>query len=368
MSSVPESKPGNDETARGIPQVGGKKKGNRWATLLTVGGCAVMIMALGSKVAIDSLRNRGQGAEDKTIQRGLPNLARGAFDGNDLKPPEAAKPVQQAAAPTSEQAKAKVVADDLAERRKRAPLIALGAKSGTRDNVPGTATNQGVADNNRGSLGNALQATQMASARGYQLRDPSLTLTQGSFIDCTLITAINSAQPGMTSCVLSRNVFSTNGRTLLLERGSRLVGQYQSGQLRPGMKRIFVLWTRAETPHGVLIDLDSPGTDSLGRSGIEGKVNTHFWERFGSAMLVSVVDDVVTAALQSQQQSSDGGTSISFNSTGQATKGAAAVIVENTVNIPPTVDIAQGARVGVFVSRDLYFGDVYQLRQKSSRR
>jgi type IV secretory pathway VirB10-like protein len=37
------------------------------------------------------------------------------------------------------------------------------------------------------------------------------------------------------------------------------------------------------------------------------------------------------------------------------------------VNIPPTVDIAQGARVGVFVSRDLYFGDVYQLRQKPGR-
>lgn len=366
MNQAPEVST-DDQQARGIPQVGGKKKGNRWATLLTVGAVAVMIMALGSKVAIDRLRNRGQNTSDKTLQRGLPNLARGAFDANDLKPPVEDKPPEQAVAATPAQVKEKAAHDDLAERRKRAPLIALGAKGGGGDSGPGTATNQGVADNNRGSLGGALQATQMASARGYQLRDPSLTLTQGSFIDCTLITAINSSQPGMTSCVLSRNVFSTNGRTLLLERGSRLVGQYQSGQLRAGMKRIFVLWTRAETPHGVLIDLDSPGTDSLGRSGIVGKVNNHFWERFGSAMLVSVVDDVITAALQNQPKADNGGTSISFNSTGQSTKSAAAVIVENTVNIPPTVDIAQGARVGVFVSRDLYFGDVYQLRQRAGR-
>ncbi|HEY4146679.1 type IV secretion system protein VirB10 [Pinirhizobacter sp.] len=365
MKPAPEATTDDDQQARGIPQVGGKKKGNRWTTLLVVGASAVLIMALGSKVAIDRLRNRDHDANDKTLQRGLPNLARGAFDANDLKPPVVVKPPDEPAAATPAQVKAKAVHDDLAERRKRAPLIALGGKAGGASGYSGTANNQGVADDSRGSLGGALQATQRAAARGYQLRDPSLTITQGAFLDCTLVTAINSTLPGMTTCVLSRDVFSTDGRTLLLERGSRLVGQYQAGQIRQGMKRIFLLWTRVQTPQGVLVDLDSPSVDSLGRSGVDGKVNNHFWERFGSAMLVSVVDDVVQAALQNQQQASNGGTSISFNNTGQATQSAAAVIVQNTVNIPPTLDKAQGSRIGVFVARDLYFGDVYQLRQKS---
>jgi type IV secretion system protein VirB10 len=367
MSQAPDGTTDNEQQARGIPQVGGKKKGNRWATLLTVGAVAVMIMALGSKVALDRLRNRGEATNDKTIQRGLPNLARGAFDANELKPPVEAKPPEVAAAAPPAEIKAKAAHDDLAERRKRAPLIALGAKSGAKSGGTGTAVNQGVADDNRGSLGGALQATHTAAARGYQLRDPSLTLTQGSFLDCTLVTAINSTLPGMTTCVLSRDIFSTDGRTLLLERGSRLVGQYQSGQIRQGMRRIFLLWTRVQTPQGVLVDLDSPSVDSLGRSGVDGKINNHFWERFGSAMLVSVVDDVVQGAMQNQQRNNNGGTSINFNQTGQATQDAASIIVQNTVNIPPTLDKAQGSRIGVLVARDLYFGDVYQLRQKPGR-
>jgi type IV secretion system protein VirB10 len=125
------------------------------------------------------------------------------------------------------------------------------------------------------------------------------------------------------------------------------------------MRRIFLLWTRVETPGGVLVDLDSPATDSLGRSGVDGRINNHFWQRFGAAMLVSVVDD----ALQSAQQQSQGNTSVSFNNSNQAAQGLAATIVQSTVNIQPTLERDQGSRVGVFVARDIYFGDVYQLRQ-----
>jgi type IV secretion system protein VirB10 len=209
-------------------------------------------------------------------------------------------------------------------------------------------------------LGSALSATRAAEVSARQLTDPNLTITQGSFLDCNLITAINSTQPGMTSCVLARNIYSTNGRVLLLERGSRLVGQYQSAQLRQGMDRIFVLWTRAETPNGVVVNLDSPSTDALGRSGVDGKINNHFWARFGSALLVSVVNDASQAALANQRRNNDGGT-FNFNNTAGSANDAAAIIVQNTVNIPPTLDKAQGSHIGVFVARDLYFGSVYSL-------
>src|SRR6185369_2086107 len=85
--------------------------------------------------------------------------------------------------------------------------------------------------------------------------------------------------PGMSRCLLTRNVYSSDGKVLLLERGSRITGQYQGG-MQQGKARIFVLWSRVETPKGVIVNLDSPGTDPLGRSGHEGYINTHFWERF----------------------------------------------------------------------------------------
>lgn len=352
--------PGDSRTSeeRGIPSVGEKKKGNRWMTILTIGAVVVMLIAYGAKGGMDALKHRADGRTEPKATRGLPNLARSAFDA-DGAPPLPTKTLEKEATKSP----AKPV-DDLAERRKRAPLLAIGGKAANGNNpgVPrGTAAET---DNRSGTLGSAMRPTRMASARAYQLKDPNLTLTQGSFIDCTLITAINSTLPGMTACVLSRDVYSTNGKVLLLERGSRLVGQYQSGQLRQGMRRIFLLWTRVETPKGVLVDLDSPSTDSLGRAGVDGRVNNHFWQRFGAAMLVSVVDDALQAA---QQQQTQGNNSVSFNNSNQAAQGLAATIVQNTVNIPPTLERDQGSRVGIFVARDIYFGDVYQLRPTEAR-
>ena len=360
MNQSNQKNDASNASERGIPQVGGKKKYNRWTTILMTGAAVVMLLAFLAKGGMDRLKHRGDEKNEPKATRGLPNLARSAFDtSSTLPPPPADKTVE----PKSGPAAAKPT-DDLLERRKRAPVLAFGGRAGTGGGRPANPS-AGIAEtgDNSGSLGQSLRATRMASSRAYQLKDPNLTLTQGSFIDCTLITAINSTLPGMTSCVLSRDVYSTNGKVLLVERGSKFVGQYQAGQLRQGMRRLFVLWTRIETPKGVLVNLDSPMTDSLGRSGSDGRVNNHFWERFGAAMLVSVVDDVLQAA---QQKQSQGDNSISFSNSNRAGQDSAAVIVQNTVNIPPTLEKDQGSRIGVFVARDVYFGDVYTLRPSAN--
>jgi len=82
----------------------------------------------------------------------------------------------------------------------------------------------------------------------------------------------------MTSCEVPQNIYSDDGKTVLAERGSLLTGEYQT-ELKQGQARLFVLWNRLKTPKGVVINLDSPGTDPLGGSGMPGYVNTHFWQR-----------------------------------------------------------------------------------------
>ena len=167
----------------------------------------------------------------------------------------------------------------------------------------------------------------------------------------------------MTKCTLTRSVYGDDRKVVLLERGTELTGQYQGG-MQQGQKRLFILWVRAKTPSGVVITLSSPGSDSLGRSGVDGYVDTHFWERFGAGLLLSVIDDTFQFAwAKAQNNGNSGGTTIVLpQNTTQTTKSAAAIAVENDVHIPPTLDKNQGEHVSIFVARDLDFRTVYALR------
>lgn len=194
------------------------------------------------------------------------------------------------------------------------------------------------------------------TVHAQMLPTQQLLLPKGAFIDCTLETAIDSTLPGMTTCVTATDTFGVDGKVVLLERGSKLVGETR-GEVQNGAARVFVLWTQARTPTGVLVPLDSPGTDELGRSGLPGEVNRHFWDRFGAAMLISVIDGAMQAAVQS---SAHGSGAIIYNPS--TSQDALTEVLKGTVNIAPTVIKHQGDRIQILVARDLDFRPVYELR------
>ncbi len=205
-------------------------------------------------------------------------------------------------------------------------------------------------------LSTLLRPTVTPVSRAQVLPTQQFLLPKGAFIDCTLETAIDSTLPGMTTCVTATDTFGVDGKVVLLERGSKLVGETR-GEVQGGSARVFVLWTEARTPTGVLVPLDSPGTDQLGRSGLPGEVNRHFWDRFGAAMLISVINGVMQAAVQS---STRGGGAIIYNPS--ASQDALTDILKGTINIAPTVIKHQGDRIQILVARDLDFRPVYELR------
>ena len=149
--------------------------------------------------------------------------------------------------------------------------------------------------------------------------------------------------------------FYKHRTVVLLERGTKLVGETR-GQVQEGAARIFVLWTEARTPTGVVVPLASPGTDELGRSGLPGEVNRHFWDRFGAAILLTVINGAVRGAVQSQ---TNGSSVIVGPST---SSDVMTEVLKSTLAIPPTVTKAQGDRIQVFVARDVDFRPVYALR------
>jgi type IV secretion system protein VirB10 len=218
----------------------------------------------------------------------------------------------------------------------------------------------GAVNANRGPLAGVLTSTQTPASVAGTLENRQFLVAKGTQIDCDLKTALSSDVPGMTSCVVTKNIYSDDGSTVLIERGSEVTGEYQSN-MKQGQTRIFVLWNRVKSPEGVVVNLDSPGADALGRSGLDGYVDNHWFERLGAAFMLSIVQDAIGYATARAQSSGNGGT-VFFQNSSQTGDNMASKILDSTINIPPTLSKNQGERISIFVARDLDFSKVYAIQ------
>ena len=212
-----------------------------------------------------------------------------------------------------------------------------------------------------GLFGGQLQGSATPKVAATMLGNRSLTLPKGTAFTCALKTKVISAVSGLVGCQVQRNVFSDDGRVLLIERGSHLDGEYRIASVRPGTVRIPVLWTRIRTPLGVTVDIDSPGTGQLGESGIDGYVDNRWGERIGAAMLLSLIDDSVKLVIQNQASDRQADTIVLPSTTANTSK-LAEKVLDSTINIPPLIYQNQGGIVGIYVARDVDFSSVYELK------
>lgn len=244
--------------------------------------------------------------------------------------------------------------DPVQNRRLRSPLRGEQGSTATTTSTA-TATPQVM---ETGPLASKLEPMRLQPAYADRLGDRDYLITQGAMIDCILQTRLITTQAGMLTCLATNDTYSTNGKVKLIDRGTKFVG-YQQGGISQGQARIFVVWSRLESPNGVIVNLDSPGTGALGEAGLGGYVDHHFWERFGSAIMLSIVGDF-SAWLSNRNNSN--GDRVTFENTQQGATDAVSKVLEHTIDIPPTLYKNQGERIGIMVARDLDFSHVYELR------
>lgn len=216
----------------------------------------------------------------------------------------------------------------------------------------------GGGNTNGGGMGDMLNGTKTDTRKAGFAINQTYLLAKGAMINCVLQTKLVSTVPGMASCIVSRDIYSDNGKMLLVDKGSEMSGEY-GANMKQGMARIFVLWNRIKTPKGVIVNLDSPGTDPLGAAGLPGYIDTHFGERFGGAILVSMIDDAAYYATHQSGSNTTSTTNVNFGNTTQAAQNMASEALKNSINIPPTLYKNQGEEIGIFVARDLDFSSVY---------
>jgi type IV secretion system protein VirB10 len=228
--------------------------------------------------------------------------------------------------------------------------------------IPGLAPQPQSAAGGGGLFGGQLQSSATASVMARHLGNRSLVLPKGSTFTCALKTKVISAVSGMVGCQVLRNVYSDDGRTVLIERGSHLDGEYRITQVRPGVTRIPTIWTRVRTPNGVVVDIESPAVGPLGESGLPAHVDNRWLERLGAAILVGFIDDVLQILINRSDNSEGGDTVVVGNSAAQQGRSIPEKVLESTINIPPLLTQNQGGLVGVYIARDVDFSPVYALR------
>ncbi|HEZ2546981.1 TPA: type IV secretion system protein VirB10 [Neisseria meningitidis] len=257
--------------------------------------------------------------------------------------------------------------------RKLRGVVLIGEKSGDMGStVQASDTKQGAfqatsfSENSsaeqensqsQSSFASRLNPSATPSVKAQRRADSTYLLAKGTNIPCTLDTQIITTHAGITRCLVTKDVYSANGKVLLLERGTKIIGEQNSAMLH-GQARVFVLWNEAETPKGVKVSLASGGAGQLGASGHGARVKYHFWQRFGGAVLISLIGDLGDYY---SNRSQSNGQNISFENSSESAQEMATEALKNSINIPPTGFINHGTLINVMVARDVDFGGVYEV-------
>ena len=216
------------------------------------------------------------------------------------------------------------------------------------DTTIGDATGPGAAPVGEGQGASAGgEGAGAVAVRATMIRHRATIVSQGTLIPAVLESALDSTRPGPARALVQRDVRSFDGARVLIQRGSRLIGEYRA-DLQPGQNRALVMWTRLVRPDGVTIALGSPAADPLGRVGIKGTVNTHFFQRFAGAILQSSLDVGVNLATRYS------GSPVIVATLPNALQSSTSGLTSGT-QIQPTLRVRQGTAISVFVARDLDF-------------
>ncbi|MEY9785387.1 type IV secretion system protein VirB10 [Sinorhizobium fredii] len=313
-----------------------------------------------------------------------------------ISPPPLEPPAPAAPAPLALGNEPEPVDNSEAEKKRwerlRSPMIVMNEGNSDANASIEEGFNEGAAvtedvdsDANSAFLSKQAQKGVTVSVAG-KIERTDAYIVEGTMIRGVLETAIQSDLPGSVRAVVSEDVWSFDGRRILLPRGSRLIGEYSSGIVE-GQTRVLIAWNRVVRSDGVTVQLGSIGTDTLGRSGMTGKVDRHILQRYGGAMLLTLVGggaqylaslgqsdstgdqtitrvdpvtgNVITTTIQGDESENEA-REIAARTISQSIQQMASMALQNSINIKPTIHVNQGERIMIFVRRDLDFSALYE--------
>lgn len=181
--------------------------------------------------------------------------------------------------------------------------------------------------------------------------DLSRVLTADRRITAVLENDIASELGGKITAIVMENVYAAHGNKILIPAGSKIIGSYKPLS-KIGQERLEFIIPRIITPDGINIHLaDGEISDAMGRSGITGKVNRRYLERYGMAFLVSLANAAVTYSIPVNSVNQQ----IVVENTGQEISTLSMAILEDHLNIKPQVNVPHGSIIHISAQKDIWF-------------
>jgi len=213
------------------------------------------------------------------------------------------------------------------------------------------------------SYGNA---AQWLAATVEPPRSP-YTLHAGTVVPAILTQELNSDLEGALSAIVTRDVFdSITGTQRVIPQGARLFGLYDA-EVQTNSPRLHLAFKTLYFPNGYSLSLNGmPGVDRTGMAGVSDQVNRHFWQRYGSAAVLSLVTAGISLAIHRRSGF------YSYGPEDAATYGAGQVMgqavgedLRQQLRIRPTLTVPAGYVFNLLVSQDIVFPGPYPFTASS---
>lgn len=212
--------------------------------------------------------------------------------------------------------------------------------------------------NDEGDDSDFLQGATFNNGSVKKVKNRQYLLSAATSISCVLKTKIVTSYPSVTLCQITKDIYSDDGKTVLIRKGAQLQGE-QTKVMQQGIARVFVNWTTVKDEN-INVRIDALGADSLGASGLPAWVDSHFWDRFKGAILLSFIQDAISAG--TSQLAKQNNSTVNMSNTENSTKEIAKMALENSINIAPTAYVNQGEMLTVIVPRNIDFSSIFEVR------
>lgn len=213
------------------------------------------------------------------------------------------------------------------------------------------------------------QPPQSSQKKTFQLNSgltaPSspYEIKTGEVIPAILMTGIDSDLSGNITAVVREDVYdSIRGRYLLIPKGSKLYGTYDSNIIY-GQNRLMLIWQRIILPNGYSINLETmQGIDMTGQAGIKGKVNNHTLKLLRSVVLSALFNFVSSGVGVTYNNNTGSSDNVSVSATigkdvtddtAAKIQNAGDMIVARDLQQQPTIKIKAGTKFLVMVNNDM---------------